>query len=674
MADLGTAYIQVLPSTKGIGKNIEKELNGEMGDAGEKGGNSFASGFAKVLAGAGKVTLAAVGAAATGVALITKQAVTSYAQYEQLVGGAKKIFDEMDYSQIAADAANAYKDLNMSASQYLDAINLAGATFASTMGDQKGYEVARQGMKAIADYASGTGKNINELNQKYQMITRSTSSYQSIADQFSGILPQTSADFLEQAQAAGLLSDKYTQLTQVPVAEYQQAVTAMLEKGVDALGLAGNTANESFGTLSGSINMTKAAWENFVTGLADPDADLGSIIDNLIESASAAVKNLIPVITTSLEGIGSALKEITPIVAAELPGMIEALLPGLLSAVESLISGVVEALPPLLQVIADEAPSLINTIVDGVLGQLPAILDAAFQIITTLANGLTESFPTLVPTVIDIVLQIVQTIVDNVDDLLIAATDMILALVEGLEASTPTLLEQAPVIIQSLSDAIIAALPTLLAATAELMAIIVEGIAQNLPQMLESAGEIIGTLAEGIIANLPVILEAAAKAASSFSDHFSEVDWNSLGTNIIDGIVAGISASASAIASAARKAAQSALDSAKSLLGIKSPSRVFRDQVGQMIGEGMALGIEDSESAVDKAMNALSDSAVGTATATVTANAKGNATSVYGEESVYQAQLAGIGNITIPVYIGQQKFAQAVVNAQNVMNYRSGGR
>ena len=95
---------------------------------------------------------------------------------------------------------------------------------------QKGYDAARKGLMSISDYASGTGKSFEELSQKLAMITRSTASYQSIADQFSGILPATSADFLAQAQAAGFLSKQYKKLTDVPISEYQKAVTEMLAR------------------------------------------------------------------------------------------------------------------------------------------------------------------------------------------------------------------------------------------------------------------------------------------------------------------------------------------------------------------------------------------------------------------------------------------------------------
>lgn len=195
---------------------------------------------------------------------------------EQLAGGTQKIFNEMDFKQIEKDANEAYKTMNLSASEYLDMMNKVGATFAQTMGDQKGYDTAKKGLQAISDYASGTGADINLLNDKFKLITRSTSSYQSIADQFAGILPQTTKDFLAQAQASGFLSKQYKKLTDVPVAEYQEAVTNMLEKGVDAMGLLGNTTAESTKTLTGSIAMTKKAWDNFLSGTGD----LGQVVES----------------------------------------------------------------------------------------------------------------------------------------------------------------------------------------------------------------------------------------------------------------------------------------------------------------------------------------------------------------------------------------------------------
>lgn len=221
-------------------------------------------------------------------------AIKTYADFEQLSGGVQKIFDEIDYATIEKDAQEAFKTMQMSANQYLEVMTTVGANFASTLGDAKGYEVAKQGMKAITDFATGTGRSVDELSEKYQMITKSTSSYQSIADQFAGILPATSAGFLEQAQAAGFLSDSYTKLTEVPMAEYQEAVTQMLTKGVDALGLTNNAANEASTTLSGSFSMLQGSWNNLLVAFANPEQDLNLAIDDFKDSLSAVADNLLP--------------------------------------------------------------------------------------------------------------------------------------------------------------------------------------------------------------------------------------------------------------------------------------------------------------------------------------------------------------------------------------------
>ena len=310
-ASIGSAYLQVIP------KMDEGALKSSMASAGKSGsqqfGQSFKSGVSSKSVAIGnimsEVILKGVETASSAASQVFVKAFENYANFEQLAGGVEKIFNDMDTSRIFTDANNAWRDLNMSANDYMATINDVGAMFSATMGDDAAYDVARRGMKAISDYSSGTGKNLDLLNDKFAMITRATSSYQSIADQFSGILPSTSADFLAQAQAAGLLSDQYTKLTEVPINEYQEALVGMLEKGTQQLGLYGNTAEETSKTVSGSIAGMKAAWSNWLTGLADENADMGKLTDDLVESIGAVIDNALPRIKTIAERIGPAIGE-----------------------------------------------------------------------------------------------------------------------------------------------------------------------------------------------------------------------------------------------------------------------------------------------------------------------------------------------------------------------------
>ncbi len=322
---VGQAYVEITPKLGDMGKvnsDMGKGVKGEQ--VGAKAGQGIIGGIKSTAVGValGGMLLKGVEAAVGGIKDLIGGAFTGFADYQQLAGGVEKIFDQADIQGILSDANNAYKELNMSANEYMAAVNQTGAAFAQTMGDQKGYDVARQGMLAISDYASGTGRDIQELNDKFSMITRSTSSYQSIADQFSGILPATSADFLEQAQAAGFLEESYTSLSEVPIDEYQQAVSAMLEKGVADMGLAGNTAAESAETVSGSLAMAKSAWENFKAALGNPEADIGEAFGVVAESIAAVAKNAIPVVAEIFMSLGEAIPMALSYVFTELPGQL----------------------------------------------------------------------------------------------------------------------------------------------------------------------------------------------------------------------------------------------------------------------------------------------------------------------------------------------------------------
>lgn len=379
--------------------------------AGSSGASSFGSAFQVA---AGNLMSDIARTLANALADTFADAFQGYAEFEQLAGGVEKIFDQADISGIMADANNAYKELNMSANEYLASINQTGATFAATMGDQKGYNVARRGMLAIADYASGTGRNLDELNGKYALITRSAASYQSIADQFSGILPATSADFLAQAQAAGYLSSEYTKLTDVPLPEYQEAVTLMLEDGVDAMGLLGNTAAESMETLSGSIAMLKSSWANFITGLFDESADLGQLGNQLMESLGAVFQNVLPrlgilaqniaenlptVLANAFAGLGDAVApmlesafgtETGARIMGALQGIVDFVQTSVIPFVTDIASQVIPVIEQIVGYVAEAMPG-IQTIVSTVMAAIQGVFDTVWPIISGIVLGAVEN-------------------------------------------------------------------------------------------------------------------------------------------------------------------------------------------------------------------------------------------------------------------------------------------
>ena len=432
--EIAQAYISIIPEMSGIQGKIAKELDADS--IGSKAGSGIGAGMlsgigssaGKIAATMAKAAAAGTAAAVAGIGVLTKAAMESYGTYEQLAGGARQIFDEMDFSRISADAQGAYRTMGLSANEYLESINQVGAAFSATMGDERGYDTAKRGMQAISDYASGTGRSLSELNEKYQMITRSTGSYQSIADQFSGILPATSADFLAQAQAAGLLSGEYTKLTEVPVAEYQEAVTAMLERGVDSLGLTGNTAREATQTITGSIDMLKASWANFVTELGKDDADLEARTSELVDGVVAVAENVIP-------RVGSIVERLV----AELPSIVARLAPKLGEAVSDLLDGVtggafskaVEAVTPYLNRMAEAGRGLVDRLaplapVAADIGEkIGGLLMRALDAVT----GMFETFAPVVASVAEVALPALDDALGFVTE----AFDAVMPIVEPIQ-------------------------------------------------------------------------------------------------------------------------------------------------------------------------------------------------------------------------------------------------
>lgn len=503
--------------------------------------------------------------AAIGEAL--KKTLSEGAELQQLKGGVEKIFNDMDTSQIFADAANAYKNLNMSANEYLATINDVGAAFSATMGDEKGYQVAKTGLQAISDYASGTGKSVDVLSEKFTMITRSTSSYQSIADQFSGILPATSADFLKQAQAAGLLATKYRKLTDVPVAEYQEAVSKMLAKGVDALNLTGNTAAETASTLSGSFAAMKSAFSNVLGNLALGEA-VGPSLNALAETVSAfLVGNLIPMVWN---------------IISALPG-------ALMTFLQALIPANVGAL------ISDWVSNFSNFMTQS----FPAILQQGVGIITNLATGFLNGIPEFLESAGSLLIMLLNAFISALPSIWATGVQLITSLVQGLISSAPQIVSSATSLVAQLLSTFAAHLPDLLA----------QGVA------------LVVQLIAGLISMIPDVVAGAINIVKNICDAFSQTDWLSIGANIISGIATGIRNGVGVIIDAARQAAQAAFAAAKEALGIKSPSRLFRNEIGYRMSEGAALGVTDGISLVDRAVKTMANAAHGEFTSQLRMNA-----------------------------------------------------
>lgn len=259
------------------------------------------------------------------------------------------------------------------------------------------------------------------------------------------------------------------------------------------------------------------------------------------------------------------------------------------------------------QLVADLLPGL-TQVVDGladVANGSTSLEDAIDQGITAVVESLDKSLPDMVDRGVKIVTSVADGIANNLPKILDAAGKIVTKVLEGIIAVLPTLLKAAVQIIASLASYIIQSIPNLAEAALQVVLGIVKFLIENGPQILQAGIELIGRLVAGLIQAIPKVVDGVRQIIQRIKSTFSDIDWGEVGRRIIEGIKNGLASAGGMIVDAARDTARKALNAAKSFLGINSPSRVFKEQVGEMIPAGMAEGIEEGEPEVESSMDKL---------------------------------------------------------------------
>ena len=301
----------------------------------------------------GKATLAASTAAAAGIVAVTKSAVDSYAEYEQLVGGSQLMFGDA-YSYIADKAKTAYKDVQMSQNEYLQQVNgFATGLKTSLKGNaQAAAELAHKIVVAEADVVAATGNSAENVQNAFNGIMKSN--YTMLDNLQLGITPtkQGFQDLITKVNKWNAQNGKMTKYTINNLADCQSALVDYIEMQ----GLAGYASNEASGTIQGSVAMAKAAWSNLVTGLADENADFDTLLTNFLDSVGKVAENLLPKVSVIIGKIPDMVRGLMPMI----PPLVAELLPVAIEGVSSIISGVGAILPELVSTVVSSIGQIIS--------------------------------------------------------------------------------------------------------------------------------------------------------------------------------------------------------------------------------------------------------------------------------------------------------------------------
>lgn len=268
------------------------------------------------------------------------------------------------------------------------------------------------------------------------------------------------------------------------------------------LGITGTTAKEASETISGSLASMKSAWQNLVVGVADDNADFDKLVANFVDSAGTAAKNILPRISTALSGVGKLIEGLAPVITQAIPTIVSDVLPGLLSAAQTLISTFLSAILENLPAVLDAAIEFVTTIGDGIAENAPMLIDATLEIIGVLADGLIENLPGLFTAITDIILVIVDRLTqpEMIEQLINGALGIILALVTGIVQNLPRIIQAATQIIRSLVEYFKTHWDDIKAVGKQILDMVVTGIQNTLIALWDLGGEIVDAIGAGISA------------------------------------------------------------------------------------------------------------------------------------------------------------------------------
>ena len=313
------------------------------------------------------------------------------------------------------------------------------------------------------------------------------------------------------------------------------------------------------------------------SGIAKITEGVNQFADKLME----AVPKIFELGEGILSSLATAILDNLPTLTSTATSVIIKLVDGIVSALPVLAESAIEIIGSLTRGLSDSLPTiiesaveLINTLADGILNMLPQIVQLGLDLIVSLANGIAESLPELIPTIMDVVLQIVNTLTspEQLTNLLNASLVMLMELANGLVDAIPQLVDAINQIVMNiglfLTDP------------------------KNIEMILGAALKIIVALGKGVLKAIPVFLQNMLTFYEKIFENFKNYDWGSLGKNLVDGFKKGIQNAWTNLKEWFKGLFGDLIGIAKKILGIASPSKVFK-KIGGFTAEGFGVGFED---------------------------------------------------------------------------------
>lgn len=599
--ELGKAYVQVIPSAKGIGGMLKKSMGGDMDSAGTSLGKGLGS----------KIKAAII---AAGIGKVLKTAIFEGAKLEQSLGGVETLF-KGSAGRVKKYAAEAYRTAGMSGNEYMENVTSFSAAMISSLGGntKKAAKLSNQAITDMSDNANKMGTDLSMVTQTYQSLARGQ--YQMLDNLKLGY-GGTKGEMQRLLNDAEKLTGKKYDISSF--SDVTQAIHAIQTQ----MGITGTTAKEAASTISGSFNMMKASAKDFLGNLT-LGRDVSKSMENLVTSTGTFLSNLLPALGNIAKGLVNVIGTTFPQMFSKIGNSLGASMPGLIS----------------------KGLTMVTQFTASLRKNAGKFVSAGMEMLLKLAQGWANSMPVMIQKIPQIITNIAGLINDNAPKIMITGGKIIITLVKGLINAIPTLIANIPQILRAMWNAFTAfnwmslgstmisgiagalrsGIGSLFSAAQSLCVTIVNAFI-NLPTVLFNAGataivhliqgfrsawgvitsiggRIVVAIISGLVSLASRMWNSAKSAASRMLSAFRAVSWGSVGTHIISGIIRGIAGAAGKLFSSMKNLASKALSAAKKVLGINSPSRVFAAEVGRWIPAGIAVGVTKNSGILSSVMD-----------------------------------------------------------------------
>ena len=496
--DVFNLYAKLSLNTDEYEKGVEKAKGGASSlmdvFSGTLLGNVVSDGLRTVANG-----ITEIGKTAANMAVsIGKASLDSYADYEQLVGGVETLYKD-SAGIIENYAKDAYKNVGLSANDYMETSTSFAASLVSSLGGdtEKAAEMANTAISDMSDNANKMGTNISSIQDAYNGFAKQN---YTMLDNLKLGYGGTKTEMERLIDDANKLNAAQGKATNYTIDSYADVVSAIHDVQ-NAMGITGTTAKEASTTIQGSINATKSAWSNLVTGIADDNANFEQLISNFVDSATTAASNIIPRIEVALNGAAKLIESLVPPIMAELPSLIETVLPQL----------------------AQSAVNIVQTLVTGISANAAQLIDSAIQIITVLCNGIYQMLPTVAQSALEIVLTMVSKLNENLPQMLDTAGQMLIAFVKGVSEHLPDVMLAAASIVETLLTYFVQHLPDIVTGAMQMGDAVIDGIIDGISAAWNSLVSWFNGLWDSLFGNRSVNVDV--NSSGSNHSHAGGLDY-----------------------------------------------------------------------------------------------------------------------------------------------------